>query len=44
MEAKHPSINIVEVETLSDDWHPLRKYTFDYRRSNGQWQRQSREV
>lgn len=29
---------------LSDDWYLLRKVTFDYRRRDGSWQRQSREV
>jgi GDP-mannose pyrophosphatase NudK len=29
---------------LSDDWYLLRKITFDFRRRDGSWQRQSREV
>ncbi len=29
---------------LSDDWYVLRKVTFDFLRSNGMWQRQSRET
>ena len=37
-------IRIHQVETLSDDWFVLKKTTFDYRRSDGTWQRQSRET
>jgi nudix-type nucleoside diphosphatase (YffH/AdpP family) len=37
-------IRIVKEETLSDDWGRLIKYTFDYRRRDGRWERQSREV
>jgi nudix-type nucleoside diphosphatase (YffH/AdpP family) len=37
-------IRIHKVETLSDDWFVLKKTTFDYRRSDGSWQRQSRET
>lgn len=37
-------IRIHKVETLSDDWFVLKKTTFDYRRSDGTWQRQSRET
>ncbi|MEO8628968.1 MAG: NUDIX domain-containing protein [Betaproteobacteria bacterium] len=37
-------IRIHSVEVLSDDWYVLKKTTFDYRRSNGTWQRQSRET
>ena len=37
-------IRIRKVETLSDDWFVLKKTTFDYRRSDGTWQRQSRET
>jgi len=37
-------IRIHEVETLSDDWFLLQKTTFDYRRSDGTWQRQTRET
>jgi len=39
-----PHVRIVGEEVLSDDWYLLRKVTFDYRRRNGSWQRQSREV
>ncbi len=39
----HPRVNIVGVEVLSDNWYVLKKTTFDYLRSDGTWQRQSRE-
>ena len=31
-------------QTLSDDWYVLRKYRFDYRRSDGSWQELTREA
>lgn len=37
-------IRIHKVEVLSDDWFLLQKTTFDYRRSDGSWQRQTRET
>jgi GDP-mannose pyrophosphatase NudK len=37
-------VRIVDQRLLSDDWYVLRKFTFDYRRRDGSWQRQSREV
>ena len=37
-------IRFVSEQVLSDDWYLLRKITFDYRRRDGSWQRQSREV
>ena len=37
-------VRILEVETLSDDWYVLKKTTFDLLRSDGTWQRQSRET
>ena len=37
-------IRIHKVETLSDDWFLLQKTTFDYRRRDGNWQRQTRET
>src|ERR1700677_4727414 len=37
-------LRIRRVETLSDDWHVLKKTTFDLLRSDGTWQRQSRET
>jgi nudix-type nucleoside diphosphatase (YffH/AdpP family) len=37
-------IRIHKVETLSHDWFLLQKTTFDYRRNDGSWQRQTRET
>jgi nudix-type nucleoside diphosphatase (YffH/AdpP family) len=37
-------IRIHSVETLSDDWYVLKKTTFDFLRSDGVWQRVSRET
>ncbi|HEV2443576.1 MAG TPA: NUDIX domain-containing protein [Steroidobacteraceae bacterium] len=37
-------IRFVGEQVLSDDWYLLRKITFDYRRQDGSWQRQAREV
>jgi GDP-mannose pyrophosphatase NudK len=37
-------IKIADVQVLSDDWYVLKKSTFDYLRSDGTWQRQSRET
>ncbi|KAA0990515.1 GDP-mannose pyrophosphatase NudK [Dyadobacter aurulentus] len=38
------NVKIVNEEILSDNWYTLRKYTFDYQRADGQWERQSREA
>lgn len=37
-------ISIEDVVVLSDDWHVLRKTIFSFRRSDGSWQRLSRET
>ena len=37
-------VRVEQVVTLADDWYVLRKTTFRYRRSDGTWQRQSRET
>jgi nudix-type nucleoside diphosphatase (YffH/AdpP family) len=37
-------VRIVETTVLSDDWYLLKKVTFDFRRRDGSWQRQSRET
>ncbi len=34
----------VQKETLSDAWYALYRYSYDYRRSDGRWERQQREV
>ena len=44
MQSKRADIRIIANETLSDNWYILKKYTFDQQRSDGEWQRQSREV
>ncbi|ELY5929865.1 NUDIX domain-containing protein [Cronobacter turicensis] len=44
MPSVREKVRIVETQTLSDDWYMLKKYTFDYQRRDGQWQRQSREA
>jgi nudix-type nucleoside diphosphatase (YffH/AdpP family) len=36
-------IKVEEVTTLADDWYILKKTTFSFLRSDGTWQRQSRE-
>ena len=37
-------VRVEKVEVLSDNWYVLRKATFDWRRSDGSWQRQEREA
>ncbi|AXC14414.1 GDP-mannose pyrophosphatase YffH [Acidisarcina polymorpha] len=37
-------VRIKKVETLSADWYVLKKTTFDFLRSDGSWQQQSRET
>jgi GDP-mannose pyrophosphatase NudK len=37
-------VRMVEVQLLANDWFTLKKNTFDYQRSDGTWQRQSRET
>ena len=37
-------VRVQSVEVLSDDWYLLKKTTFDFLRSDGSWQRQSRET
>lgn len=37
-------LKILRSEVLSDDWGKLTKYTIDYRRRDGRWQQQAREV
>jgi nudix-type nucleoside diphosphatase (YffH/AdpP family) len=40
----NPRVRSVGVEVLSDDWYVLSKATFDYRRRDGTWTRQTREA
>jgi nudix-type nucleoside diphosphatase (YffH/AdpP family) len=44
MSATKDRVRIVDTAVLSDDWYTLKKVTFDYRRRDGSWQRQSRET
>ncbi len=37
-------LRIEDVRVLSDDWYLLKKTTFSFQRSDGSWQRQSRET
>lgn len=39
-----PEIKIQKEEILSDNWYVLRKYTYDFKLKNGNWQTQSREA
>lgn len=44
MNAVNDRVRIVDVKVLSDDWYVLKKTSFDFQRSDGSWQRQSRET
>lgn len=44
MPSRYAEVRIVERKILSDDWYSLKKYTFDLKRRDGEWQRQNREV
>lgn len=37
-------VRITEEKLLSDNWYVLKRFTFDYRRKNGQWETQTREA
>ncbi|AMH44095.1 MULTISPECIES: NUDIX domain-containing protein [Burkholderiaceae] len=37
-------VRIIDTTVLSNDWYILKKTTFDFLRSDGVWQRQSRET
>ncbi|PVB60840.1 NUDIX domain-containing protein [Labrenzia sp. 011] len=37
-------LKILETRVLSDDWGTLTRYRFDFRRSDGTWQEQTREA
>jgi nudix-type nucleoside diphosphatase (YffH/AdpP family) len=39
-----PEIKITKEEILSDNWYVLRKFTYDFKLKNGDWQTQSREA
>ncbi len=40
----HDLPRLIAVETLADDWGVLKKTTFELRRRDGHWQRQTRET
>lgn len=42
--ARNDAVRMVDVSVLSSQWYVLRKVTFDYRRADGTWSRQSREA
>jgi len=44
VQSNRAEVRILDSKTLSDDWYTLKKYTFDVRRRNGEWQRQNREA
>ncbi|ROP62132.1 nudix-type nucleoside diphosphatase (YffH/AdpP family) [Enterobacter sp. BIGb0383] len=44
MQSERAKVRIIGSEVLSDDWYLLKKYTFDFPRRDGEWQRQTREV
>ncbi|MDU4841316.1 MAG: GDP-mannose pyrophosphatase [Leclercia adecarboxylata] len=44
MQSNRAEVRILDSQMLSDDWYTLKKYTFDVRRRNGEWQRQNREA
>lgn len=37
-------VRVEQVTTLSDDWYVLKKTIFNFRRTDGRWERQSRET
>ena len=44
MQSERAKVRIVDSQVLSDNWYLLKKYTFDFPRRDGEWQRQTREV
>jgi GDP-mannose pyrophosphatase NudK len=41
---ENKNVKLLNNEILSDNWYTLRKYTYDYQRHDGVWERQSREA
>ncbi|MFV9484940.1 GDP-mannose pyrophosphatase NudK [Christiangramia sp. ASW11-125] len=37
-------VDNLEIEILSDNWYTLKKVNFDFRKNDGNWERQSREA
>jgi len=44
MTTLHDRVRVHEVTLLSDNWYTLKTTAFDWRRSDGQWQRMHRET
>lgn len=40
----NPRVRVSDVEVVSDGWHVLRRTTFDYRGTDGEWRTQQRET
>ncbi|MEK5240355.1 GDP-mannose pyrophosphatase NudK [Paenibacillus sp. FSL L8-0470] len=40
----NPNVRIKQIDLLSDNWYTLKKYTLDYRSSDGTWEEQQREA
>ncbi len=38
------NIKIRKTEVLSDNWYTLRKFTYDFKKSNGAWEKHEREA
>jgi GDP-mannose pyrophosphatase NudK len=43
MRAANP-VEVIDTQVLSDNWYTLRKVTYRIRKSNGEWETQSREA
>lgn len=41
---KQERVDNLEIKILSDNWYTLKKVNFDFRKNNGNWERQSREA
>ncbi len=41
---KNGNIKNIKKKLLSDNWYSLHKYTFDYQKEDGTWERQEREA
>ena len=41
---KQERVDNLEIEILSDNWYTLKKANFDFRKNDGNWERQSREA
>ncbi|MFT5943024.1 MAG: nudix-type nucleoside diphosphatase (YffH/AdpP family), partial [Sediminicola sp.] len=41
---KNGTVKNIKEELLSDHWYTLNKFTFEYQKENGTWEKQVREV